>query len=258
MIISIVIPTFERPQYLERLLNSISKQTWQDFEVIVVDDCSEQKNAYLKVIEKFQISLPSLTYMRNTQNQGAPYSRNRGIDEAKGSLIALVDDDDEWMPDKLSLQHALFEKGDDRLGLVYTWTKAMKNGKVVHQYDSEYCGNSLRELLLECFIPSPSVMVKKQALTDAGCFDTALPSCQDWDMWTRILAKGYTCAVVKSFETLYHKHDGETIGSSPHASKGYELYYQKHMSLYKKYHKRLYSKMLLKKGVKKIIKKFSF
>lgn len=243
MKVSVVVPTYERPQFLDRLLQSIQQQTYREFEVIVVDDCSDQKKTYRNLIEQYQTVFPSLTYLRNEKNSGAPYTRNRGISIAKGDLIALVDDDDEWLPEKLRKQVEVFEKSPDTLGLVYTWAKAMDNDKVFLEYTSEYAGCPLSELLLDCFIPSPSVMVSKKAIFDAALFDTTMPSCQDWDMWTRILAKGYTCDVVKSFETIYHKHQEETIGTSSLAAKGYELYYKKHLPLYKKYHKKMYLKM---------------
>jgi len=243
MRVSVVIPTYNRPHFLDRLLQSVENQTFRDFEVIVVDDCSCQEKVYQKLIGQYQQIFPSLTYLRNETNSGAPYTRNRGISAAKGDFIALVDDDDEWLPQKLEKQVDRFENGTPELGLVYTWTKAMDQNKVCLEYTSNYEGCPLPELLLECFIPSPSVMVRKSAIIETGLFDTNMPSCQDWDMWTRILVKGFTCEVVKSFETIYHKHGDETIGSSPQAARGYELYYQKHLPLYKKYHKKKYIRM---------------
>lgn len=73
-------------------------------------------------------------------------------------------------------------------------------------------------------------MVKKQAIIDSGLFDESFPSCQDWDMWTRIIFKGYEVRVCKEFLTYYLKHDGPTIGTSPRAKKGFILYYQKHFT----------------------------
>ncbi len=250
MTVSIVIPTHERPDFLERLLRSIEKQTYRDFEVIVVDDCSKKKTEYQCVIESFQERFPRLIYVRNETNQGAPFSRNRGIRLAEGELIALVDDDDEWMPQKLEKQVDVFNGSDESLGLVYTWTKAMAKGKEVFSYQSQHEGNALSQLLRECFIPSPSVMVKRSALIEGGLFDEKMPSCQDWDMWTSILALGYTCGVVKSFQTIYHKHERATIGTSPSAYKGYELYYKKHLSLFRRHYKWMYFKLVARDFVR--------
>lgn len=230
MKVSIVIPTFNRPDYLSRLLDSIAKQTFKDYEVIVVDDNSPNSAEYTAVIDHFQAKLPALTYLHNTSNMGAPYSRNRGIETARYELIALVDDDDEWLDEKLAKQVEIFSKSDDRLGLVYTWTDAVdETGSVVYRYRSTIKGNAIKEILQECFIPSPSVMVRASAIKKAGLFDVTFPSCQDWEMWTRILISGYTCDVVDSVATKYHKHNSGSIGFGKKAKIGYKKYYKKYL-----------------------------
>ncbi|MRS01743.1 glycosyltransferase family 2 protein, partial [bacterium] len=194
MTVSIVIPTYKRPDYLNRLLESIARQTFQGFEVIVVDDNSPNREEYEHVISKFKSIFKEMHFVSNDANRGAPFSRNRGIRLAKYSLIALVDDDDEWLPEKLTRQVALFSNSPENVGIVYTWTDAIiEKGDVVHRYRGEIEGKALKEILRECFIPSPSVMVRKKSIEDAGLFDETLPSCQDWDMWTRILLAGYEC-----------------------------------------------------------------
>ncbi len=249
-IVSIVIPTYERPELLDRLLRSIAQQTYRDFEVIVVDDASSCCEANLRVIGLFGGIFDCLRYVCNRENMGAPWSRNRGIELAQGELIAFVDDDDEWMSEKLHKQVQLFLQSSDKLGIVYTWTQAVKDERVCWEYKENISGHAIREILTECFIPSPSVLVRRSALYDAGLFDPFLPSCQDWDMWTRILEKGYHCDVVPSFLTIYHKHNLPTIGGSPKATLGYNLYETKHLHLYRRYHPFRYLKKLVKRGIK--------
>lgn len=228
--ISIVIPTYKRPDFLDRLLKSIANQTFKYFEVIVVDDNSPNYEEYLPVIEKYKKIFKEFKFLRNSENKGAPYSRNRGIKEARYDLIALVDDDDEWLPEKLERQFEVFENSDNNLGLVYTWTDAIdENGNVVYEYRDEIEGNPKKEILKECFIPSPSVMVRKKAIIEAGLFDERMPSCQDWDMWTRIIMLGYNVKVIKKVVTLYHKHNNGNIGLSKNASNGYKKYYLKNL-----------------------------
>lgn len=230
MKVSIVIPTFNRPDYLSRLLDSIARQTFKDYEVIVVDDNSPNSAEYSAVIDYFQAKLPALTYLRNTSNMGAPYSRNRGIETGRFELIALVDDDDEWLDEKLAKQVEIFSKADDRLGLVYTWTDAVdETGAVVYRYRSTIKGNAIKEILQECFIPSPSVMVRASAIKKAGLFDVTFPSCQDWEMWTRILKAGYHCNYVDDVVTIYHKHNTGSIGLGQKAKIGYSKYYKKNL-----------------------------
>lgn len=253
MKVSVVVPTFKRPFLLSRLLNTLVQQTYHQFEVIVVDDNSPQIDDYQTVIKQYQSIFP-LTYLRNDKNFGSSFTRNRGILETSSEHIALVDDDDEWLPEKLEKQVEAFQNGDTKLGLVYTWTKAIQNSDVVYEYTSTYSGNPLGVLLLENFIPSSSVMVSKKAIIDAGLFDVKMPSCEDWDLWTRLLHKGYSIDVIKSYLTLYHKHQEESIGLSPNVKKGYEIYYRKHLPLFWQYHKKMYLKMKVKSLLKPIYK----
>jgi glycosyltransferase involved in cell wall biosynthesis len=231
MKITVVIPTYKRFDYLERLLRSIEKQTYKDFEVIVVDDHSDDQHSYEGVIAKFKHSFTSLTYLTNSQNSGAPHSRNRGINLAKGELIALVDDDDEWLPTKLEKQVAKFDEGNDKLGIVYTWADVVNSkGEKIGENRSSIKGDARSEIINNCFICSPSVMLRKKALVDSELFDETFPSCQDWDMWTRVIFNGYDCDFIAEPLVLYYKHDGPSIGTSPRALLGFKKYYGKHLS----------------------------
>lgn len=228
MNVSVVIPTYNRPDYLERLLDSILAQTYESYEVIVVHDGPVMKKAYEILIKKYSDKLRSFSFSCNDKSRGAPYTRNQGIKIAQYELLALVDDDDEWLPNKLMDQVSIFNKSRKNLGLVYTWTDVVEGNKRIPFYRDSYSGNCLGNLLNRCFIPSPSVMVRKKAIIAAGLFDEALPSCQDWDMWTRICQIGYEVDVVKKPLTLYHKQTSGSIGTSNKAKHGYKMYYRKH------------------------------
>lgn len=226
--VSIVIPTYNRAELLRNLLKSIKDQSFKNFEVIIVDDNSVDQNKYLDVIHEFKNEL-NLQYLVNETGRGAPHSRNRGIKLAKSDLIALVDDDDEWFPNKLEEQVKMFKESSERVGLVYTWTNVVNSDKILlRDQCDEIEGHCEAEILNSCFIPSPSVMLRKKALLDAGLFDENFPSCQDWDMWTRVIFMGYECRVCKSFLTYYYKHEGPSIGTSSRAKNGFKMYYRKH------------------------------
>ncbi|KGK23186.1 hypothetical protein DC58_10095 [Vibrio navarrensis] len=228
--ISVVIPTFKRPDLLERLLESISLQTLKPQEVIVVDDHSNMNDEYNLVIRKYHEEFKVLKYIVLEKNSGAPTARNRGILEAKSEWIALVDDDDEWLPTKLEKQFNLIKKSHDKnLGLIYTWTEAVgQNGQESYTSYHSHRGDVCAKILSTNFIMSASVIVKKSAIMDAGLFDVHLPSCQDWDMWTRIALKGYEFDVVEERLTIYHRHGGESIGLSARAKLGYKLFLESH------------------------------
>lgn len=228
MNVSIVVPTFERPELLRRLLRSIYAQTYSAYEVIVIDDFSANIKEYENVIAEFSLVFQDFSFLRNSSNRGAPHSRNHGIRHAKYDLVALVDDDDEWLPHKLAKQVEVFTHSPPIVGLVYTWTDVVDLGVQSAFYRAETEGKCLHDILKECFIPSPSVMLRKAVFSDVGFFDEQLPSCQDWDMWTRIFANGYECRVVREALTLYHKQASSSIGTSPRARHGYAMYYRRH------------------------------
>ena len=131
MKISIVIPTYARTDLLDRVLEGIIRQTFREYEIIVVDDASAKEKEYQAVINKYRSRFEEFTYLRNFENKGAPFSRNKGIREAKYEWIALVDDDDEWLPTKLEKQVAECEKGNEKLGIVYTWADAINDKKEI-------------------------------------------------------------------------------------------------------------------------------
>ena len=232
MKVSIVIPTFNRPELLRRLLDSIRRQTFRDYEVIVVDDGSPDQAAYRKLLGDFKGKFKRLSYLRTRGRQGAPHARNLGIRRARHPWIALVDDDDEWLPEKLRLQAELARRKGDGTGFLYTWAVARdEKGRTLHRYDRRVEGDGLSAILGDNFVPSPSVLARKDCLVRAGLFDESLPSCQDWDMWIRLFASGCRCAVVPRVLCIYHKHS-VTIGNNPRAYRGYLRLAAKHFPLF--------------------------
>ncbi|EOX4279488.1 glycosyltransferase family 2 protein [Vibrio cholerae] len=227
--ISVIIPTYKRPDRLERLLTSISKQSLLPDEVIIVDDASGMKDSYDVCINKFSKCFNSISYIELEKNSGAPTARNTGIRVAKNNWIALVDDDDEWLPTKLEKQWEIASLADEKLGLIYTWTDAVgQKGQESYKSCHSFKGDVRKQILTTNFIMSASVMVRKEAIVKAGMFDESLTSCQDWDTWTAIFKAGYHADVVEEILTIYHRHGGESIGLSPRAKLGYKLFLDKH------------------------------
>ena len=228
--ITIVVPTFKRTDYLERLLNSIKNQTFKNYEVIVVDDASPNSEEYLELSKRFEVVFDDFRYVRKTLNSGAPNSRNLGAKLSKYSWLSFVDDDDEWLPDKLLNQIKIIREPQTHLGIVYSWTDAIdQKGQVVHKYRDVCEGFCMREIMSSCFIPSPSVLVKKSAFNLVGGFDEKMPSCQDWDTWVRIIFFGYAVECSRTVDVIYHKHDGPTIGTASKSLSGYIRFYRKHI-----------------------------
>ena len=114
-LVSVIIPTYNRSNFLRMSISSVLKQSFRDFELIVVDDCSPDDTP--QVINS--INSHKVNYIRHNANKGESESRNTGIKIAESKYIAFLDDDDEWLSDKLSKQIEIIEQQNDDVGAVY-------------------------------------------------------------------------------------------------------------------------------------------
>jgi len=196
--VSIVIPTYNRTDFLKRALKSVLEQSFQNYEVLVVDDCSrENVQEVLKELKDNR-----LRYLRHETNQGEAISRNTAIQAAQGEYIAFLDDDDEWMPEKLELQIDFMDKAPESTGAVYSeflWMNSedgrflgrrkipMKNGHIPTGKEEVY-----KILLVRNLIGTPStVVLRKSCFKEIGFFDSQIAYGVDHDLWIR-LARHYS------------------------------------------------------------------
>ncbi len=207
--ISVVIPAYNRPQTLRRLLKSVARQTQPASEVIVVDDASPASGKIPDLVQSFRGRLPGLQFIHNKINHGQSRCRNQGIRAARFPLIALSDDDDEWMPRKLEKQAALFRLRWNDTEMVYTWVLLKEEGgRVLWRFKPSLEAQGVRKFLWDISgsLPNPSAtLIKKECLLRAGLFDESLSGPDDWDMWLRILQKGARCRAVRDFLTIQHQ-----------------------------------------------------
>lgn len=116
-VVSIIIPTYNRPDILKRAIETCISQTYKDIEIIIVDDTRKSQQEMIDIYRDDRI-----IYIHNANPQGAPIARNIGISQAKGEYIAPLDDDDEWMPEKIEEQvKILSHKNFHHIGLCVTW-----------------------------------------------------------------------------------------------------------------------------------------
>lgn len=182
-LVSVVIATYNMGDYIESAIDSILKQSYQNFELIVVDDGSvddtEQRmaayggNAKIKYIKQ--------------ENQGQPKAKNRGLKETTGAYVAFCDADDLWEPSKLELQMACFDHDPD-IGVVYSEVSYIDGDGAPIKKDQpyvRYSGFVTEQLILKNFIPFGTALVKKKCFETHGCFDEKLPMGIDWDLWLR-------------------------------------------------------------------------
>lgn len=203
--VSVVIPTYNRPQFLKRAIGSVLRQTFADFEIIVVDDGSAVPAK--PVIDDF--GDPRLHYVYQ-QNCGLSASRNRGIQEAQGTLIALLDDDDMFMPHKLESQvHYLRDnpRTDVALG---GYRVVDPEGKVLSEQRPwiHHDPNDIRTWLFGCPAVPSAMLARRQCLDEVGGFDTDLWTAEEIDLWTRLCLQGYSMAFVQDIVCCYTVHSG--------------------------------------------------
>jgi glycosyltransferase involved in cell wall biosynthesis len=214
--VSVVLPSYNRANLLPQAIQSVLAQTCSSWELIVVDDGSNDGTE--QTVRSF--SSTRIKYLRHSLNRGAGCARNTGIQAARGSYVAFLDSDDEWLPEKLAKDVDTFESSDASLGLVYSGTALVDaDGKSVQGVLPPMEGRVLQNLLRRNFINScSSATVRRDVLRLVGGFDETLPTQQDWDLWLRI-AKRFAVAHVD--DCLVKRHLGPDRLSSS-LSKIYE------------------------------------
>ena len=184
MKISVIIPTFNRKHTLQRAIDSVLAQKFKPFEIIIVDDGSKDGTK-----EWLLQNYPSVQYIHQPNN-GVSSARNKGIQISQGSWIALLDSDDEWMPEKLEYQSRFLEMNRDS-SFCHTNEIWIRNGVRVNQMKKhkKYGGDIFKHCLDICRISPSSSIIKKDVFEEVGAFDESLTVCEDYDLWLRVTAK---------------------------------------------------------------------
>ncbi|CTQ54753.1 Putative teichuronic acid biosynthesis glycosyltransferase TuaG [Roseibium album] len=190
--VSVVIPNHNRFSQLRCCLASILAQSYPVSEIIVVDDCSDLDKFLLveALVGEFEDKGPNITLVRNEANRGANYSRNRGVQLARGEYIAFIDSDDAWLPGKLSRQ---LEAIDWRKGERRPWVLGTTGRYRVNENGEILCIQCSQQVLTPQSIRNSnfigtlsSVLVHREALLAVGGFDEKLGAGQDWDLFIRL------------------------------------------------------------------------
>ena len=181
MAVSVIIPTYNRAQWLPEIINSVLRQTFPDFELIVVDDGSTDETA--QVLREFSESIRVI----HQQNRGVSAARNRGIHESKGELIAFLDSDDLWKLRKLEVQVG-YMHAHPQVMICQTEEIWIRRGVRVNpaKKHKKYSGWIFEKMLPLCIVSPSAVMMRKSLLDEIGMFDESLPVCEDYDLWLRV------------------------------------------------------------------------
>lgn len=184
MLISVVIPSFNRGDRLVRALHSVLAQTHAELELVVVDDGSTDATPeLLKDIKDRRVRVISQA------NRGVSAARNRGIAKARGAMIALLDSDDCWMPDKLDRQLRFMREGEWEIS--QTEELWIRQGRRVNprQKHVKHGGWIFEPSLALCLVSPSCVMFSRRCWEVVGPFDENLPACEDYDLWLRCSLK---------------------------------------------------------------------
>ena len=200
MNISVIIPTYNRVDVLQRALQSVVEQTYPATEIIVVDDGSTDNSA-----EMVNDLFPQVRYFKQ-DNHGVSHARNQGIKKAKGDWLAFLDSDDTWLPNKLASQvGALNDQPDFKI--CHTEEIWIRNGVRVNAMNKhkKIGGWIFQHCLPLCAMSPSSIMMHHSVLDNVGDFDESLPACEDYDLWLRLTAN-YPVLFLE--EPLINKYGG--------------------------------------------------
>jgi len=223
--VSVIIPTYNRRKYLSRAIDSVLSQTFEDYEVLVIDDASQDDTAQL--IGQYKDA--RIKYHRHEKNCGAPAARNTGLRLATGEFIAFLDSDNEWLPERLQTQIKLFSSLGKDVGVVYG------NNKVINELDHTETvwafglrGNLYKEFLQRPFMDFITPLIRKECFERIGFMDENAPSYQEWDTFLRI-SRYYEFDYVDEVLALYYVHSNNRISKGPlDEAGGWNYVLQKH------------------------------
>lgn len=231
-LVSIVMPTFARPDYLSRAIRSVLAQTVDAWVLQVVDDNapdSPERAQTKRVMSEFA-GEERVHHVLQPRNLGACAARNTGAGAGDSKYIAFLDDDDEWLPDKLELQLAVMEAADDSVAVSYTGFRMVYGGRFPDvDVTTGQEGWIARSLLHRNYIGTTStIMVRRDAFEAVGGFDVDFPASQDYDLYLR-LSETYAFARVPKVLTLSHRHGTGSISQDLGAKKrALELLLERH------------------------------
>lgn len=210
--LTVVALCYNHERYLRACLDSIARQTFQDFELIVCDDASTDGSAAL--IEAWIAEhRPSATFIRQAANIGICQTLNVALSRAQGRYLSMISTDDMWEADKLERQFRVMEQQPAAVGMAYSDASLMDGdgaaipGRFIERYRPGRpipSGDLFIELATNNFIPAMSTMIRTEVLREVGGYDESL-AYEDWDMWLRI-AERYRIVYVDGALARYRLH----------------------------------------------------
>lgn len=184
--VAVIIPTYNRAEFLKYAIESVLTQTFKEFELFIIDDGSTDNTK--EVVSSFGDK--RIKYIYYPKNRGPAYARNIGIKNSQSDFIAFLDSDDRWKKRKLEIQYRTMTDNPEYL-LSHTDEIWYKNGKILNpkKIHKKQHGDVFRQSLRLCAISMSTVMVQRKLFKIVGLFDEKLIVCEDYDMWLRVTAR---------------------------------------------------------------------
>lgn len=213
--ISVILPTYNRADLVSRAIESVLDQTFEDFELIVVDDGSTDETK--QVVDR--IDDPRIEYIRHEENQGGAAARNTGIEAATGEYLAFLDDDDEWLPRKLELQQRRMEETDEDVAIVYC--QYNKYSDISNRIERDMLGAMIEGEIYDALLagwspPTSVILAESRVIKEIDGFDESLPSYQDYDLLLRAAERSQYTYIHESL-VIKHLHRGPQNIKNPDA-----------------------------------------
>lgn len=227
-LVTIILPTYNRAHLLPDAINSVLAQTYQNWELLIWNDGStDDTDRALKTFDDERIEC------YREENHGKPYALNRCLDLAKGELIAFLDDDDSWLPEKLEIQMAAMEKYPEVDLIIGNFNNINVEDKnqqtgfdqaleglsqlITQKLDKDFCLVSqgfLKGITRDNFIAFDSVIIRKNVISTIGCFNEKLKNSEDFEYWWRFGLAGLQPAYTEEIILNRIKYPGSLSGRS--------------------------------------------
>ncbi len=228
--VSVIVPTFNRPDRLREALESVLAQTYQDFEIIVVNDGTSDIRPVLDALH----AGGRITSITHDRNRGLAAARNSGLRAAKGKYVAYLDDDDRYLPDHLETLVTFLEHSESKAAYTDAWRvhETLQQGRYAEQArDLPYSHDfNPANLLISNFFPVLCVMHERACLDDVGLFDESLFAHEDWDLWIRMATKYPFAHIRRTTAEFTWRMDGSSMTSGSR-----DTYWRTTDLIYKKY-----------------------
>ena len=205
-LVSIIMPSYNTAKYIEESIKSVLAQTYTNWELLIVDDCSTDNTD--EIVQPF-LSDERVKYLKNEKNSGAAISRNRALREAKGKWIAFLDSDDLWMPEKLEKQIAFMKEHDYRFS--YTDYRIQLNGEWLPYVNTGPDIVTKHRLKNYCYFSTITIMYDREYI---GLVQIEpIKKNNDYAMWLMIIEKS-NCYRLPDCLSFYIKHEGSISSGS--------------------------------------------